>query len=128
MGKPSDLLILKTVSLEPKHGWAIAKRIQQISAEVLHAQQGSPCPALHRLRTTRLDQGQAERNRDGRQAKFYPLTAAGRAQLDKEAANSSRLAGAINLVVVTALDGDAMVWARRFWLRLQTLVRGDLNA
>src|SRR5437867_2539456 len=99
MGKPSDLLILKTVSLEPKHGWAIANRIQQISAEVLQVQQGSPCPALHRLRTTRLDQGQAERNRDGRQAKFYPLTAAGRAQLEKEAANWSRLSAAINLVV-----------------------------
>ena len=101
MGKPSDLLILKTVSLEPKHGWAIAKRIQQISAEVLQVQQGSPCPALHRLRTTRLDQGQAERNRDGRQAKFYPLTAAGPAQLEKEAANWSRLSAAINLVVET---------------------------
>jgi|SRR5579859_5735240 len=56
MGKPSDLvqgtldlLILKTISLEPKHGWAIAKRIQQISAEVLHVQQGSLYPALHRL-------------------------------------------------------------------------------
>ena len=56
MGRPSDLvqgtldlLILKTISLEPKHGWAIAKRIQQISAEVLQVQQGSLYPALHRL-------------------------------------------------------------------------------
>ena len=56
MGKPSDLvqgtldlLILKTISLEPKHGWAIAKRIQQISGEVLQVQQGSLYPALHRL-------------------------------------------------------------------------------
>jgi transcriptional regulator len=56
MGKPSDLvqgtldlLILKTISLEPKHGWAIAKRIQQISREVLQVQQGSLYPALHRL-------------------------------------------------------------------------------
>src|SRR5437879_13569268 len=109
MGKPSDLLILKTVSLEPKHGWAIAKRIHQISAEVLHVQQGSPCPALHRLRTPRLDAGQAERNRDGRQAKFYPLTAAGRARLEKEAANGSPLPAPLHLVVGTTLDGDAMV-------------------
>src|ERR1044072_5080949 len=56
MGKPSDLvqgtldlLILKTLSLEPKHGWAIAKRIQQVSQEVLQVQQGSLYPALHRL-------------------------------------------------------------------------------
>src|ERR1700746_3324708 len=56
MGKPSDLvqgtldlLILKTISLEPKHGWAIAKRIQQVSGEVLQVQQGSLYPALHRL-------------------------------------------------------------------------------
>jgi len=56
MGKPSDLvqgaldlLILKTIALEPKHGWAIAKRIQQLSNEVLQVQQGSLYPALHRL-------------------------------------------------------------------------------
>jgi PadR family transcriptional regulator PadR len=56
MGKPTDLvqgtldlLILKTISLEPKHGWAIAKRIQQVSQEVLQVQQGSLYPALHRL-------------------------------------------------------------------------------
>lgn len=56
MGKPNDLfqgtldlLILKTIALEPKHGWAIAKRIQQISREVLQVQQGSLYPALHRL-------------------------------------------------------------------------------
>ena len=49
MGKPSDLLILKTVSLEPKHGWAIAKRIQQVSHEALQIQEGSLYPALHRL-------------------------------------------------------------------------------
>ena len=72
MAKPNDLvqgtldlLILKTISLEPKHGWAIAKRIQQISGEVLQVQQGSLYPALHRLEKKSLDQGQMERNRDG---------------------------------------------------------------
>src|SRR5881394_1266512 len=61
MGKPSDLvqgtldlLILKTISLEPKHGWAIAKRIQQISNEVLQVQQGSLYPALHRLEQSQM--------------------------------------------------------------------------
>jgi hypothetical protein len=64
MGKPNDLvqgtldlLILKTIALEPKHGWAIAKRIQQVSREVLQVQQGSLYPALHRLRAAGLDQG-----------------------------------------------------------------------
>jgi len=72
MGKPSDLvqgtldlLILKTISLEPKHGWAIAKRIQQISGEVLQVQQGSLYPALHRL-----DQSQVGRNRDGKESQI----------------------------------------------------------
>jgi DNA-binding PadR family transcriptional regulator len=70
MGKPSDVvqgtldvLILKTISLEPKHGWAIAKRIQQISSDVLQVQQGSLYPALHLARTETLDQGQNGRRR-----------------------------------------------------------------
>jgi transcriptional regulator len=108
MGKPSDLvqgtldlLILKTVSLEPKHGWAIAKRIQQISGEVLQVQQGSLYPALHRLEQRGWIKGKWAETETGRQAKFYSLTAAGRAQLHKEAASWSRLSAAINLVVQT---------------------------
>jgi PadR family transcriptional regulator PadR len=99
MGKPSDLvqgtldlLILKTISLQPHHGWAIAKRIQQISNEVLQVQQGSLYPALHR----RAKWAESD---SGRQAKFYSLTAAGRAQLEKEKESWSRLSNAINLVV-----------------------------
>jgi len=94
-----DLLILKTVSLEPKHGWAIAKRIQQISNEVLQVQQGSLYPALHRLEQKAWIRAKWAETETGRQAKFYSLTAAGRAQLEKEAATWSRLSGAINLVV-----------------------------
>jgi len=94
-----DLLILKTVSLEPKHGWAIAKRIQQISNEVLQVQQGSLYPALHRLEQKAWVRAKWAETETGRQAKFYSLTAAGRAQLEKEAATWSRLSGAINLVV-----------------------------
>ncbi len=73
-------MILKTISLEPKRGWAIANLIQQISNEVLQVQQGSPTP----LWASQV---------------LLSLTATGRAQLEKEAANWSRLSGAINLVV-----------------------------
>jgi PadR family transcriptional regulator, regulatory protein PadR len=94
-----DLLILKTISLEPKHGWAIAKRIQQISNEVLQVQQGSLYPALHRLEQKAWIKAKWAETETGRKAKFYSLTDAGRAQLEREADNWSRLSGAINLVV-----------------------------
>lgn len=106
MGKPSDLvqgtldlLILKTLSLEPKHGWAIAKRIQQISRDVLQVQQGSLYPALHRLEQKAWIKAKWAETETGRKAKFYSLTVSGRAQLEKEAANWSRLSTAIDLVV-----------------------------
>ena len=108
MAKPNDLvqgtldlLILKTISLEPKHGWAIAERIQQISGEVLQVQQGSLYPALHHLEQKSLDQTKWKETETGRQAKFYSLTAEGRAQLEKEAENWNRLSTAISLVVQT---------------------------
>jgi PadR family transcriptional regulator, regulatory protein PadR len=106
MGKPNDLvqgtldlLILKTISLEPKHGWAIAKRIQQVSNEVLQVQQGSLYPALHRLEQQAWIKAEWKESETGRQAKFYSLTKAGRAQLEKEAANWSRLSSAIDLIL-----------------------------
>ena|SRR5579862_3780344 len=106
MRKPSDLvqgtldlLILTTLSLEPKHGWAIAKRIQQISKEVLQVQQGSLYPALHRLEQQSLIKAHWGETETGRKAKFYSLTRAGRAQLEKELANWDRLSNAIDLVV-----------------------------
>jgi transcriptional regulator len=106
MGKPNDLvqgmldlLILKTISIEPKHGWAIAKRIQQTSHEVLQVQQGSLYPALHRLEQQGWIKAQWKETETGRSAKFYTLTKAGRLQMDKELANWDRLSGAINLVV-----------------------------
>ncbi len=109
MGKPSDLvqgtldlLILKTIALEPKHGWAIAKRIQQVSREVLQVQQGSLYPALHRLEQKAWIKAKWAETETGRQAKFYSLTAAGRKQLEKEAANWDRLSSAIDLVVQTS--------------------------
>jgi PadR family transcriptional regulator, regulatory protein PadR len=109
MGKPSDLvqgtldlLILKTIALEPKHGWAIAKRIQQVSRDVLQVQQGSLYPALHRLEQKAWIKAKWAETETGRQAKFYSLTTAGRKQLEKEAANWDRLSSAIDLVVQTS--------------------------
>jgi PadR family transcriptional regulator PadR len=106
MGKPSDLvqgtldlLILKTIALEPMHGWAIAKRIQQISNEVLQVQQGSLYPALHRLEQQAWIRAKWSETDTGRQAKFYSLTAAGRTQLEREKEIWSRLSNAINLIV-----------------------------
>ena len=109
MGKPSDLvqgtldlLILKTISLEPKHGWAIAKRIQQISNEVLQVKTEFSYPALHRLEQQAWITAHWAESETGRQAKFYSLTDTGRAQLEKETANWDRLSQAINLVVSEA--------------------------
>jgi transcriptional regulator len=106
MGKPNDLvqgtldlLILRTLSPDPMHGWAIAKRIQLVSGEVLQVQQGSLYPALHRLEQQGWIKAKWAESETGRQAKFYSLTAAGRKQLDAEAANWARLSTAINLVV-----------------------------
>jgi PadR family transcriptional regulator, regulatory protein PadR len=106
MGKPNDLvqgtldlLILRTIALEPKHGWAIAKRIQQVSGDVLQVQQGSLYPALHRLEQKRWIKAKWAETETGREAKFYSLTPAGKAQLEKEAANWARLSAAINLVL-----------------------------
>ena len=109
MGKPSDLvqgtldlLMLKTISLEPKHGWAIAKRIQQISNEVLKVQQGSLYPALHRLEQQGWITANWAESETGRQAKFYSLTETGGGQLEKETADWSRHSRAINIVVAEA--------------------------
>jgi PadR family transcriptional regulator, regulatory protein PadR len=108
MGKPNDLvqgtldlLILKVLSLEPKHGWAIAKRIQQISKEQLQVQQGSLYPALYRLEHQGWIKADWRDTETGREAKFYSLTAAGRKRLDAELENWNRLSNAINLVVRT---------------------------
>jgi len=106
VGKPTDLvqgtldlLILKTLSLGAQHGWAIAKRIQQVSGEVLQVQQGSLYPALHRLEQQGWITAEWAESETGRQAKFYTLTREGRRQLERELATWDRLSAAINLVV-----------------------------
>ena len=109
MGKPNDLLqgtldllILKTLATEPRHGWAIAKRIQQVSREVLQVQQGSLYPALHRLEQQGWIRAKWAESETGRQAKFYSLSAAGRLQLQKEKTQWDRLSTAIALVMQEA--------------------------
>src|SRR5262249_51179521 len=96
-----DLLILKVLSLEPKHGWAIAKRIQQISKDQLQVQQGSLYPALYRLEHQGWIRAEWRETDTGREAKFYSLTAAGRKRLETELANWNRLSNGVNLVVRT---------------------------
>ena len=106
MGKPTDLvqgtldlLILKTISLEPTNGWAIAKRIVQVSGDVLQVQQGSLYPALHRLEHQGWIKAEWKESENNRRAKFYSLTAAGRKRLKSELNNWYRLSNAIGLVI-----------------------------
>ena len=97
-----DVLILKSVATEPRHGWAIAKRIQAVSGDVLQIKQGSLYPALHRLENQGLIKAEWETNETGREAKFYSLTRAGRAQLAKEVTQWERLSAAIQLALRNA--------------------------
>ena len=90
---------MRVAALGPVHGYAIAQRIQQISNEVLQVQQGSLYPALHRLEQQGWIRAKWSETDTGRQAKFYGLTAAGRAQLEREKESWSRLSAAINMVV-----------------------------
>jgi PadR family transcriptional regulator, regulatory protein PadR len=97
-----DLLILKSLALEPLHGWAIARRIKQLSNDVLLVQQGSLYPALHRLEHQGWVVAKWGISEQNRRAKYYSLTRAGRKQLQWESAAWERLAAAITLVVRTA--------------------------
>lgn len=94
-----DLLILKTLALEPMHGWGVAQRIQQLSKDVLQIGQGSLYPALHRLEYRGWIQSEWASSENNRRAKFYSLTAAGRKQLAEELAQWDRMAAAIGLVL-----------------------------
>src|SRR3984957_8706970 len=92
-----DLLILRVVALGPIHGYAIAQRIQQISRNALQVQQGSLYPALHRLQYKKLLTAKWAESETGRDAKFYELTARGRAQLKSETESWGRLTGVVAL-------------------------------
>jgi PadR family transcriptional regulator len=94
-----DMLILKTLALEPMHGWGVSQRIQQISSGVLNVNQGSLYPALYRLEDQGWIESEWGSSDNNRQAKFYKLTRAGRKQLDEETANWQRLSAAIEQVL-----------------------------
>lgn len=97
-----DMLILKIVALGPVHGYGISQRIRQVSKEVLYVQQGSLYPALHRLEKRGWLVAEWGASSNGRQAKFYRLSAKGRKQLVCEESSWNRLAGAVAQILQTA--------------------------
>jgi transcriptional regulator len=97
-----DLLILKTLDLEPMHGWGIAQRILQISESVLQVNQGSLYPALHRLEEQGWITSKWKTSENNRQAKYYEMTKRGRTQLESERENWLRLSAAVGRIVGTA--------------------------
>ena len=109
MPKPSDLLqgtldllILKTISRDPLHGWGIAKRIQVLSGDVLSVGQGSLYPALHRLEQQGWITAEWKDSNLGRSAKFYSLTEEGKKQLERELRTWDRLSSAVQLLIENA--------------------------
>src|SRR6516165_11071064 len=97
-----DLLILKTVALEPQHGWAISERLHQISSATLLIRQGSLYPALHRLERRGWIRARWGISDNNRRAKYYGLTRRGRAQLEAETSAWRKLSAAIAQVLETA--------------------------
>ena len=106
MSKPADLvqgtldlLLLRVLSLEPMHGWAIAQRIRQMSNEQLRVGQSALYPALHKLEQQGWIEAEWALSENNRRAKYYKLTAAGRKALKAETAEWERLSSAISLIV-----------------------------
>jgi transcriptional regulator len=94
-----DLLILKSLQLEPLHGWGISKRLRQLSRDVLQVNQGSLYPALYRLEDQRLVGATWGISPEGRRAKFYCLTARGRRRLKEERESWDTFTGAVSLIL-----------------------------
>ena len=94
-----DMLILKALSLQPLHGWAVSQRIRQLSRDVLQVNQGSLYPALHRLERRGLIGAEWGTSDNNRRAKYYRLTAAGRRRLAEETAEWQTFAAAVQLVL-----------------------------
>ena len=94
-----DLLIMRSIALQPLHGWAIAHRVQQMSDDLLRVQHGSLYPALHRLEHQGWITAEWGVSENHRRARFYALTKAGRKQLEAEVAKWERLSAGVNLVL-----------------------------
>jgi transcriptional regulator len=97
-----DLLILKTLTLEPQHGWAISERLRQISSAAFQIRQGSLYPALHRLERRGWIKARWGASENNRRAKYYELTSRGRARLEAEADAWRKLSTAVSRVLETA--------------------------
>ncbi|HEX4633922.1 MAG TPA: PadR family transcriptional regulator [Gemmatimonadales bacterium] len=97
-----ELLILKTLTLEPMHGWGISQRIQQFSSGVLDVNQGSLYPALQRLEVKGWIDSEWRTTENNRQAKYYRLTASGRKALGAETASWRRYVTAVESILETA--------------------------
>jgi PadR family transcriptional regulator PadR len=97
-----DLLILKTIALEPQHGWAISERVQQMSSDALQVKQGSLYPALHRLERRGWIKARWHTTEKNRRAKYYELTRRGRKQLEAQTDSWRRLAAAVGQILDTA--------------------------
>lgn len=97
-----DLLILRIISVDAMHGWAIAQRIKAVSNDVLQVGQGSLYPALHKLEQQGWIEARWGESENNRRAKYYSLTRDGRKALSKEAAQWERLSAAISLIMRTA--------------------------
>jgi transcriptional regulator len=96
-----DLLILKTVALEPQHGWAISERLHQLSSATLLVRQGSLYPALHRLERRGWIKATWSASENNRRAKYYALTRKGRTQLEAETSAWRKLNAAITIILET---------------------------
>jgi transcriptional regulator len=94
-----DLLILKIAALGPLHGYAIARRLQQVSRDVVQVPQGSLYPALHRLENRGFLEADWKETETGREAKFYRLTRKGQVRLEAEAASWERLTEAVGVIL-----------------------------
>jgi PadR family transcriptional regulator PadR len=94
-----DLLILKTLALERRHGWAISERLHQISAATLNIRQGSLYPALHRLERRGWIKASWGTSDNNRRAKYYELTKRGRARLDQEISAWRKLSAVVSQVI-----------------------------
>jgi transcriptional regulator len=94
-----DLLILKTLALEPRHGWAISERLNQISSATLNIRQGSLYPALHRLERRGWIKASWGTSDNNRRAKYYELTKRGRARLDTEISAWRKLSAVVSQVL-----------------------------
>ena len=94
-----DMLLLKALQLEPMHGYAIARRVQQLSNDVLRVEEGSLYPALHRIEERGWVESEWGASENNRRAKFYRLTRKGRKQLEQETAHWNRLSVAITRVM-----------------------------